>query len=164
VIGPTAASWSHARRCRDDGAFALLAGTAPSGPVGQSDALPAQTAPATGSWGDLPGLSTDYDLTPLPAPTQNVAGSEGKTNREIRRCLGRYATRQLPTGEPGPPRRWERGAEGGGLGGDLAPASGGGVARAAEPPLLGAYERYEREGVALGLSANSAQAATRSTL
>jgi transposase len=113
-IGPINAAvvltaWSHPGRCRDDAAFAMLAGAAP---------IPASS-----------GRTVRYRLNrsgnrQLNRALHNIALSrqryhqptrdytdrrraQGKTDREIRRCLKRYIARQLyrqlePTGVDGP--------------------------------------------------------------
>ena len=101
-VGPIVAAvvlcaWSHAGRCRDDAAFANLAGVAP---------IPASS-----------GLTTRYRLNRCGDRQLNRAlhvivlcrlrydphtrtyaerrRAEGKSDREIKRCLKRYVARQL---------------------------------------------------------------------
>jgi transposase len=101
-VGPIVAatvltSWSHAGRCRDEAAFAMLAGTAP---------IPASS-----------GLTVRYRLNrsgdrqlnralhvitlsrlrhdPATRAYADRRRIEGKSNREIQRCLKRYIGRQL---------------------------------------------------------------------
>lgn len=101
-VGPVTAaqaivSFSHPGRCRHDAAFAKLAGTAP---------LEASTGPTTrhrlNRGGDrklneaihtiaLSRMRFDPDTRAYVARRRR----EGKTPREIRRCLKRYITRQL---------------------------------------------------------------------
>lgn len=101
-VGPIVAAtvlcaWSHAGRCHSEAAFAMLAGAAP---------IPASSGQTTrhrlNRSGDrqlnraLHTITLNrlrYDDT-----TRNYAErrrSEGKTDREIRRCLKRYIARQL---------------------------------------------------------------------
>jgi transposase len=101
-VGPIVAAtvlcaWSHPRRCRNDAAFANLAGTAP---------IPASS-----------GMTVRYRLNrcgdrqlnralhtivlnrlrydPATRAYAERRRTEGKTDREIRRCLKRYIARQL---------------------------------------------------------------------
>jgi transposase len=101
-VGPIVAAtvlcaWSHPRRCRNDAAFASLAGVAP---------IPASS-----------GLTTRYRLNrcgdrqlnralhviaisrlrydPATRAYAERRRAEGRTDREIRRCLKRYIARQL---------------------------------------------------------------------
>jgi hypothetical protein len=101
-VGPIVAAvvlcaWSHPRRCRNDAAFANLAGTAP---------IPASS-----------GITIRYRLNrsgdrqlnralhtialarlrydPATRAYAHRRRQEGKTDREIRRCLKRYIARQL---------------------------------------------------------------------
>ena len=102
-IGPVTAaqavvSWSHPGRVRDDAAFAALAGTAP---------LPATSGLRTGRHrlnrgGDraLNRAIHTIALTRMRCCDRTRAyiarrRAEGKTDREIRRCLKRYITREL---------------------------------------------------------------------
>ncbi len=101
-IGPIVAAtvltaWSHAGRCRDDGAFAMLAGTAP---------IPASSGKTVrhrlNRSGDRQLNRTVYTivitrlrLDPVTRAYAERRRAQGKTDREIRRCLGRYVTRQL---------------------------------------------------------------------
>jgi transposase len=97
VLGPTAASWSHAGRCRDDGAFAMLAGT---------DPIPASSGKTVRHRLNRSGdrqlnravytiVLTRLRLDPATRAYAERRRAQGKTDREIRRCLGRYVTRQL---------------------------------------------------------------------
>lgn len=111
-VGPIVAAvvlcaWSHPGRCRNDAAFANLAGVAP---------IPAS-----------PGLTTRHRLNrcgdrqlnralhvialarlrydPTTRAYAQRRRSEGRTDREIRRCLKRYVARQLYRQlEAGPPQ------------------------------------------------------------
>jgi transposase len=101
-IGPVSAaqaivSFSHPGRCRDDAAFAALADTSP---------LPASSGQTTrhrlnrGGDRDLNRAIHTIALTRMrscPHTRSYVARrtAEGKTTREIRRCLKRYIARQL---------------------------------------------------------------------
>ena len=101
-VGPIVAAtilcaWSHPGRIRNDAAFAMLAGTAP---------IPASSGQTIrhrlNRYGDrqLNRAIHTIALTRLrhdPATRDyvNRRRAEGKTNREIRRCLKRYITRQI---------------------------------------------------------------------
>lgn len=112
-VGPIVAAvvlcaWSHPGRCRSDAAFAMLAGAAP---------IPASSGQTIryrlNRCGDRQlnrALHTvvlsrlRYDERTRAYAEQRRA--EGKTNREIKRCLKRYVARQLyRTLEPSPPTR-----------------------------------------------------------
>ncbi len=101
-VGPMVAAillcaWSHAGRCRSDGAFAMLGGAAP---------IPASSGQTVrhrlNRSGDrqlnqalhlvvLTRLRTD----PATRAYAQRRRAQGKTNREIKRCLVRYVARQL---------------------------------------------------------------------
>src|SRR3954452_2182995 len=101
-VGPIVAAtvltaWSHPGRCRDDAAFAMLAGAAP---------IPASSGKTVryrlNRSGDrqlnralhtitLPRLR--YDSRPRDYADRRRA--QGKTDREIKRCLKRYIAREL---------------------------------------------------------------------
>ena len=101
-VGPIVAAtvlcaWSHAGRCRTDAAFAMLAGAAP---------IPASSGQTVrvrlNRSGDrhlnqalytvvLTRLGTD----PATRAYADRRRAQGKTNREIKRCLVRYVARQL---------------------------------------------------------------------
>jgi hypothetical protein len=101
-VGPIVAAvvlcaWSHPGRCRNEGAFASLAGTAP---------IPASSGLTTrhrlNRCGDrqlnraLHTIALNrmrYDATTRAYVDRRRA--EGRTDREIRRCLKRYIARQL---------------------------------------------------------------------
>ncbi|MGY5886081.1 IS110 family RNA-guided transposase [Modestobacter lacusdianchii] len=101
-VGPIVAAtvltaWSHPGRCRDDAAFAMLAGTAP---------IPASSGKTTryrlNRSGDrqLNRALHTVVLTRLQRDerTRTYADrrrAEGKTDREIKRCLKRYIAREL---------------------------------------------------------------------
>jgi transposase len=101
-VGPICAAvvlcaWSHPGRCRNDGAFATLAGTAP---------LPASSGQTIrhrlNRHGDRQlnrALHTIALQRLRHDPTTRTYAQrrrhEGKTDREIRRCLTRYIARQL---------------------------------------------------------------------
>lgn len=110
-VGPIVAAtvlcaWSHSRRCRSDAAFASLAGVAP---------IPASSGLTTrhrlNRCGDRQlnrALHTivlcrlRYD--PATRAYVERRRTEGKTDREIKRCLKRYIARQLYRQlEAGPP-------------------------------------------------------------
>jgi transposase len=101
-VGPIVAatvltSWSHAGRCRDEAAFAMLAGTAP---------IPASSGQTVRYRLNRSGdrqlnralhVITLSRLRHDPATRDYAARrrAEGRTNREIQRCLKRYIGRQL---------------------------------------------------------------------
>lgn len=91
-------AWSHAGRCRNEAAFAMLAGTAP---------IAASSGRTTGRVRLNPGGDRKLNaalhtvaLTRMRSHDETKAytarrKTQGKTDREIRRCLKRYITRQL---------------------------------------------------------------------
>jgi transposase len=101
-VGPIVAAtvltaWSHPGRCRDDAAFAMLAGTAP---------IPASSGKTVryrlNRSGDrqLNRALHTVALTRLHRDERTRAyadrrRAEGKTDREIKRCLKRYIAREL---------------------------------------------------------------------
>jgi len=101
-IGPVSAaqaivSFSHAGRCRNDAAFAKLAGTSPI------DASSGQTTRHRLNRGGDRALNNAIHVianTRMRTHTNTQAyvarrRAEGKTDREIRRCIKRYIARQL---------------------------------------------------------------------
>ncbi|MHA6780719.1 IS110 family RNA-guided transposase [Pseudonocardia saturnea] len=97
VAATVLAAWSHAGRCRDDAAFAMLAGTAP---------IPASSGKTVRHRLNRSGdrqlnraiytvVITRLRLDPATRAYAEGRRAQGKTDREIRRCLGRYVTRQL---------------------------------------------------------------------
>lgn len=97
VAATVLAAWSHAGRCRDDAAFAMLAGTAP---------IPASSGKTVRHRLNRSGdrqlnraiyvvVITRLRLDPATRAYAERRRAHGKTDREIRRCLGRYVTRQL---------------------------------------------------------------------
>jgi transposase len=101
-IGPVTAaqaivSFSHAGRCRHDAAFAMLAGTSPL------EASSGQITRHRLNRGGDRALNMAIHIIATsrmrcdPATIAYVTRrrAEGKTSREIRRCLKRYITRQL---------------------------------------------------------------------
>ena len=102
-VGPIVAAtvlcaWSHPGRFRSEAAFAMLAGAAPiPATSGQVTTRTGSTAPATDSSTApcTPIVLSRLRYDPAPAPTPTAARAEGKTDREIRRCLKRYIARQL---------------------------------------------------------------------
>jgi transposase len=101
-IGPVSGaqaivSFSHAGRCRDDAAFAALAGTSPI------EASSGRTARHRLNRGGDRALNraihviANTRIRSDPATQAYVARrtTEGKSSREIRRCIKRYITRQL---------------------------------------------------------------------
>jgi transposase len=97
VAATVLAAWSHAGRCRNDAAFAMLAGTAP---------IPASSGKTVRHRLNRSGdrqlnraiytvVITRLRLDPTTRSYAERRRAEGKTGREIRRCLGRYVTRRL---------------------------------------------------------------------
>ena len=97
VAATVLAAWSHTGRCRDDAAFAMLAGTAP---------IPASSGKTVRHRLNRSGdrqlnraiytiVLTRLRLDPVTHTYVERRRAQGKTDREIRRCLGRYVTRQL---------------------------------------------------------------------
>ena len=101
-VGPVSAaqviiSWSHPGRCRNEAAFASLAGVSP---------IPASSGQTTryrlNRGGDRALNRALHDITitrwrmcPRTHAYINRRRAEGKTDREIRRCLKRYIARQI---------------------------------------------------------------------
>ena len=101
-VGPVSAaqviiSWSHPGRCRNEAAFASLAGASP---------IPASSGQTTryrlNRGGDRALNRALHDITitrwrmcPRTHAYINRRRTEGKTDREIRRCLKRYIARQI---------------------------------------------------------------------
>jgi transposase len=101
-VGPTTAAtvlaaWSHPGRCRSDAAFAMLAGVAP---------IPASSGKTVRYRLNRSGdrqLNRALHTIALSRmryhqPTRDYTDrrrAQGKTDREIRRCLKRYIARQL---------------------------------------------------------------------
>jgi transposase len=101
-VGPIVAAtvlcaWSHAGRCRSDGAFAKLGGVAPipasSGMVNRHRVNPFGDRQLNRALHTVVLCRLRYDPeTKLYAESRT---KEGKTPREIKRCLKRYVARQL---------------------------------------------------------------------
>jgi transposase len=106
VAGTVLAAWSHPGRVRDDAAFAMLAGVAP---------IPASSGKTTryrlNRSGDrqlnralhtiaLSRLRYDADTRAYAERRR----AQGKTDREIKRCLKRYIARQLHRQLENPPQ------------------------------------------------------------
>jgi transposase len=101
-VGPISAaqlycSWSHPARLRDDGAFAMLAGSAP---IPASSGQTIRHRLNRGGDRQLNCALHTIVLTRLkhdPATRAYAArrAAEGKTPREIKRCLKRYVARHL---------------------------------------------------------------------
>jgi transposase len=101
-VGPIVAAtvlcaWSHPGRCRTDAAFAMLGGAAP---------IPASSAQTVQVRLNRSGdrqlnqalhliVLTRLRYDPATRAYAQRRRAEGKTNREIRRCLARYVARQL---------------------------------------------------------------------
>jgi transposase len=97
VAATVLAAWSHPGRCRSDAAFAMLAGAAP---------IPASSGRTERHRLNRSGdrqLNRALHTVALcrlqhDPPTRAYAQrrrTEGRTNREIKRCLKRYIARQL---------------------------------------------------------------------
>jgi transposase len=97
VAATVLAAWSHSGRCRDDAAFAMLAGTAP---------IPASSGKTVRHRLNRSGdrqlnravytiVITRLRLDPATRAYAERRRAQGRTDREIRRCLARYVTRQL---------------------------------------------------------------------
>ena len=101
-IGPVSAaqaivSWSHHGRCRNDAAFAALAGTCP---IPASSGRTVRHRLNRGGDRALNRATHDIAKTRMQhcSRTRDYVQrrtAEGKTPREIRRCLKRYITREL---------------------------------------------------------------------
>jgi hypothetical protein len=101
-VGPIVAAivlcaWSHAGRCRSDAAFAMLGGAAP---------IPASSGQTVRVRLNRSGdrqlnqalhviVLTRLRYDPATRAYAQRRRAEGKTNREIKRCLVRYVARQL---------------------------------------------------------------------
>jgi transposase len=101
-VGPIVAAtvpcaWSHHGRCRTDAAFAMLGGAAP---IPASSGRTVRVRPNRSGDRQLNQALHLVVLTRLRHDPATRAYAErrraqGKTNREIRRCLVRYVARQL---------------------------------------------------------------------
>jgi transposase len=101
-VGPIVAAtvltaWSHPGRCRNDAAFAMLAGAAP---IPASSGKTVRYRLNRSGNRQLNRALHTIVLTRLKKdePTQTYADrrrAQGKTDREIKRCLKRYVARQL---------------------------------------------------------------------
>ncbi|MGE0841443.1 transposase [Pseudonocardia sp.] len=91
------AAWSHAGRCRDDGAFAMLAGAAPipasSGKTVRYRLNRSGDRQLNRALHTIAVSRLRYD--PDTRAYAERRRAQGKTDPEIRRCLKRYITRQL---------------------------------------------------------------------
>jgi transposase len=91
------AAWSHAGRCRDDGAFAMLAGTAPipasSGKTVRYRLNRSGDRQLNRALHTIAVSRLRYD--PDTRAYADRRRAQGKTDPEIRRCLTRYITRRL---------------------------------------------------------------------
>jgi len=96
-------SWSHAGRLRSEAAFAALAGVSPI-PASPSLVWAAHPPPVEPVWGPAAqpcpahqGIITQARLRDDPKTRAYAARrtAQGKTTREIRRCLKRFIARQL---------------------------------------------------------------------
>jgi hypothetical protein len=99
-VGPIVAAivlsaWSHAGRCRTDAAFAMLGGAHPGlqRPDGPGAAESLRDRHLNQALHLVVLTRLRYD--PATRAYAQRRRAEGKTNREIRRCLVRYVARQL---------------------------------------------------------------------
>jgi len=101
-VGPVTAAgvlcaWSHPARFRSEAAFAMCAGTAP---IPASSGLTTRMRLNPGGDRQLNRHIHTIAITRLRCNPETIAyrdkrRAEGKTDREIRRCIKRYITRQL---------------------------------------------------------------------
>ena len=100
-IGPVTAaqaivSFSHPGRCRNDAAFAALAGTSPLPASSGRTCATGSTAAATGPQPRHPHHRHDPDpLLPDHPRLHHPPPRRRQDHREIRRCLKRYVAREL---------------------------------------------------------------------
>jgi transposase len=101
-VGPVSAaqalvSWSHRGRCRNDAAFAALAGACPipasSGRIVRHRLNRGGDRQLNRALHDI--LLTRWRICPRTHAYIARRRAEGKTDREIRRCLKRHIARQL---------------------------------------------------------------------
>lgn len=101
-VGPIVAAivlcaWSHPGRCRNEGAFARLGGVAPipasSGVTNRHRINPYGDRQLNRALHTVVVSRLRYD--PSTRDYAEARTKEGKTSREIRRCLKRYVARQL---------------------------------------------------------------------
>jgi transposase len=97
VAATVLAAWSHPGRCRDDAAFAMLAGTAP---VPASSGKTVRYRLNRSGDRQLNRALHTIALTRLRRDPRTRAyadrrRAQGKTDREIKRCLKRYIAREL---------------------------------------------------------------------
>jgi transposase len=107
VAATTLAAWSHPGRCRNDAAFAMLAGAAP---IPASSGQTVRYRLNRGGDRQLNRALHTIAISRLRyhQPTRDYAErrrAQGKTDREIRRCLKRYIARQLYRQLENPPRQ-----------------------------------------------------------
>ncbi|GAA4898504.1 IS110 family transposase [Actinomycetospora straminea] len=101
-VGPINAAtvltaWSHPRRCRDDAAFAMLAGAAPI-PASSGKTVRYRLNRSGDRQLNRALHSIALSRQRYHQPTRDYTDrrrAQGKTDREIRRCLKRYIARQL---------------------------------------------------------------------
>jgi transposase len=98
IVAATAlAAWSHPGRCRDDAAFAMLAGAAPipasSGKTVRYRLNRSGDRQLNRALHTIALARLRYD--PRTRDYADRRRQEGKTDREIKRCLKRYIARQL---------------------------------------------------------------------
>jgi transposase len=97
VAATVLAAWSHPGRCRDDGAFAMLAGAAPipasSGRTVRYRLNRSGDRQLNRALHTIALSRLRYD--PATCAYADRRRAEGKTDREIKRCLKRYIARQL---------------------------------------------------------------------
>jgi transposase len=89
-------AWSHAGRCRSDAAFAMLGGAAPiPASSGQTVRVRLRAGDRQLNQALHVIVLTRLRYDPATRAYAQRRRAQGKTNREIRRCLVRYAARQL---------------------------------------------------------------------
>jgi transposase len=102
LVGPIVAAivlcaWSHPGRCGSDGAFAMLAGAAPIPASSGQTVLVRRNRSGDRQLNQALHLVvlTRLRYDPATRAYAQRRRTQGKTNREIRRCLVRYVARQL---------------------------------------------------------------------
>ena len=101
-VGPTTAAtvltaWSHSGRCRSDAAFAILAGAAPI-PASSGKTVRYRLSRSGDRQLNRALHTIALSRMRYHQPTRDYTDrrrAQGKTDREIRRCLKRYIARQL---------------------------------------------------------------------
>jgi transposase len=100
-VGPIVAAtvlcaWSHPGRCRTDAAFAMLGGAAPiPASSGQTVRVRLRSGDRQLNQALYTVVLTRLRTDPATRAYATRRRAQGKTNREIKRCLVRYVARQL---------------------------------------------------------------------